>query len=111
MSRPTNGPQEPTRQALRGVEVEEWINGCAPEGTFLQQPPRRTCAELGVCQNRKEPCAGCASTQLAKPVTPAKSARPEPRTVWAFAISFQAWDLVGAVALVAPAYFAAGYHG
>ena len=91
-----NQNQEPTRKALRGVEVDEWLNHCA---------------DLGVCQNRKEPCVGCTSTHSTKPVTPAKSARPEPRTVWAFAISFQAWDLVGAVALVALAYFAAGYHG
>lgn len=106
-----NQNQEPTRKALRGVEVTEWLNHCAPEGAFLQQAPQRTCADLGVCQNRKEPCVGCTSTHSTKPVTPAKSARPEPRTVWAFAISFQAWDLVGAVALVALVYFAAGYHG
>lgn len=103
-----NQNQEPTRKALRGVEVDEWLNNCAPKGAFLQQAPRRTCADLGVCQNRKEPCAGCTSAQ---PVIPVKPAQPEPRTVWAFAVSFSSWDLVGAVALVALAYFAAGYHG
>jgi hypothetical protein len=109
-----NHPQEPTRQALRGVEVEEWLNHRAPEGAFLQQTPRRTCAELGVCQQRTPACAGCNTAK--------KSPSPPPFTKWearrrkaahcmAFAISFQAWDLVGAVALVALAYFAAGYHG
>lgn len=99
-----NHPQEPTRKALRGVEVEEWLNHCAPEGAFLQQAPRRTCAELGVCQHRAPACGGCqpAPAKPAKPVTPA-----EPRTVW----SFKAWDLVPAVAIVAAAYFAAGYFG
>lgn len=109
-----NHPQETTRQALRGVEVEEWLNHCAPEGTFLQQAPRRTCAELGVCQQRTPACAGCNTAKKSPSTPPLQSGKQDvekPRTLWALAVSFQSWDLVGAVALVALAYFAAGYHG
>ena len=77
-------------------------------------PQKRTCHDLGVCQQRTPPCRGCepfnalidAPIKLPAPKTPAK-----PRTVWAFAISFDSWDLVAAVALVALAYFSAGYNG
>lgn len=70
----------------------------------------RTCHDLGVCQQRTPPCRGCEPfTAPIKPAAPA--APPKPRTVWAFAVAFQAWDLVGAVAVVALAYFAAGYLG
>lgn len=110
-----NQNQEPTRKALRGVEVDEWLNHCAPEGAFLQQAPRRTCAELGVCQQRTPACSGCdcqpfnALVMPTAPVEPVATAKP--RTVWAFAISFGSWDLVGAVCIVALAYFAAWYNG
>lgn len=96
-----NQNQEPTRKALRGVEVDEWLNHCAPEGAFLQQAPRpgRTCAELGVCQNRKEPCTGC------KPAEPVATARPvKPRTAWMFEIVFSKLDLMLLALVVSLAY-------
>jgi hypothetical protein len=106
MNHPASNHQEQTRKALRSVEVEEWLNHCAPEGAYLQQaqPPRRTCAELGVCQNRKAPCAGCTSAQ---PIKPAKPAQPAPHTVWVFG----KWDFAASIVIVAIAYFFAGYFG
>lgn len=102
MSRPVSNNQEPTRKALRGVEVEDWLNHCAPEGAYIQQvnlpkkQPYRTCEELGVCQNRVDRCSGC------KPIT-----QPKPHTVWVFG----KWDWVAAIVVVAVAYFAVGYFG
>lgn len=107
-----NQRNEPIRHALLGTEVEEWINGCAPEGTFLQQTPRRTCGELGVCQHRTPACGGCEPIvnlrNFANQPQPEGTTQPvAPHTVW----QFKGWDLVAAVALVALAYFSAGYNG
>ena len=88
-------PQEPTRQVLRGTDAAKWLESCAPEGAAAQQKPRRTCAELGVCQGRKEPCVGC------KPAQPTK-----PRTAWIVQITFGKLDLILLVAFVALAYAA-----
>lgn len=84
------------------------------QAPVTRQP--RTCHDLGVYQQRTPPCRGCEvfnslTDAPIKPTAPAKQAQPEPRTVWAFAISFGSWDLVGAVCIVALAYFAAGYNG
>lgn len=106
-----NQANEPTRQALRGTEVEEWLNSCAPEGAFLQQAPRRTCADLGVCKNRRPACGGCepfnalidAPIKLPAPVAPAK-----PRTEWLFEIVLNKLDVILLVAVVALAYMATG---
>ncbi len=78
-----------------------------------------TCSELGACQSRVPPCPGCQCHHVEEnrdrgwgiplPTKPAPAAKP--RTVWAFAIAFEGWDLIGAVGLVAVAYFAAGYFG
>lgn len=96
--------QEPTRQSLRGTDVNAWLNTCAPQSTYLQQAQpqahKRTCAELGVCQNRKVPCLGCTPSQPAS--KPAK-----PRTQWIFEVMFEKRDLIFAAIVIAIAYIAA----
>lgn len=105
MIHPSSNNQEPTRKALRGADVEDWLNHCAPEGAYIQQAhlatqrPKRTCEELGVCQNRVDRCSGC------KPAIQPKPSQPKPHTVWVFG----KWDWVAAIVIVAVAYFAVGY--
>lgn len=72
--------------------------------------PKRTCYELGVCQQRTPPCRGCEPLQM--PVKPPATQKPAaPRTAWAFQVSFEGLDLLAAVGLVAVCYFCAGYFG
>lgn len=72
-------------------------------------PQKRTCHDLGVCQQRTPPCRGCepfnalidAPIKLPAPVEPTK-----PRTEWIFEIAFGKLDVILLVACVALAYIA-----
>lgn len=69
---------------------------------------KRRCEDLGLCQARTPACLGCRQSVTAYPFAPGvidgapvrKPARP---------FGFRATDVVGAVALVALAFFLAGW--
>jgi hypothetical protein len=68
--------------------------------------PKRTCYELGVCQQRTPPCRGC--VPLHTPIkTPPQVQPKKPRTAWIFEIVFSYKDLIFVSVVVAFAYLAA----
>ena len=69
---------------------------------------KRSCEDLGLCQARTPACLGCQHATTAYPLAPgvidgAPARKP------ALLLGFRATDVAGAMALVALAFFLAGW--
>ena len=74
-------------------------------------PQKRTCYDLGVCQQRTPACQDCDCepfNMLVMPTAPVEPvATAKPRTAWVFEIVFEKRDLILVAIVVAVAYIAA----
>ena len=69
---------------------------------------KRSCEDLGLCQARTPACLGCQQSVTAYPFAPGVI-DGAPARKSALLLGFRASDVVGAVALVALAFFLAGW--